>query len=134
MTSGGATLNDSFTHGSINNVPFGGVGDSGSGAYHGKYTFDTFSHHRTVAEVPAWVDRFLRVRYMPYAPAELRRFMKMNSSAPNFDRNGRVVKGLGYWAGLVFGLGASGAKGAFLRWIVVLLAGWAYAARARKGL
>jgi len=134
MTSGGATLNDSYTHGSIGTVPFGGVGGSGSGSYRGKASFDTFTHFRTVAEVPGWVERFLRVRYMPYSMTELRKLMKMNSAKPNFDRNGKVVKGLGYWMGLVLGLGAEGAKGALMRWAVVLLAGWAYAVRTGRGL
>lgn len=134
MTSGGATLNDSYTHGSINTTPFGGVGDSGSGAYRGKASFDVFSHFRTVAEVPGWVEKFLRVRYMPYSMTGLRRLTMMNSPKPNFDRNGKVVKGFGYWTGLVLGLGAGGAKGAFLRWILVLLTGWAYVMRTGRWL
>jgi beta-apo-4'-carotenal oxygenase len=132
MTSGGATLNDSYTHGSINTIPFGGVGDSGSGVYHGKASFDVFTHHRTVAEVPGWVEAFLRVRYMPYSWPDLRRLLKMNSAKPNFDRDGKVVKGFAYWTGLLLGLGAGGAKGALIRWILVLVAGWAYVAR--KGI
>ncbi|KAH8902659.1 aldehyde dehydrogenase [Coniochaeta sp. PMI_546] len=132
MTSGGATINDSYTHGSINTIPFGGVGDSGTGAYRGKASFDVFTHFRTVAEVPGWVESFLRVRYMPYSWPDLRRLMKLSSPKPDFDRNGRVAKGLGYWTGMLFGLGAGGAKGALMRWILVLLAGWAYVAR--KGM
>ncbi|XP_051023514.1 aldehyde dehydrogenase family 3 member A2 [Acomys russatus] len=45
-SSGGVTGNDVIMHFTVNSLPFGGVGASGMGAYHGKYSFDTFSHHR----------------------------------------------------------------------------------------
>ncbi|MET3434405.1 coniferyl-aldehyde dehydrogenase [Herbaspirillum seropedicae] len=48
-TSGGVTRNDSFIHASLPDAPFGGVGRSGTGAYHGRAGFDTFTHYRTVA-------------------------------------------------------------------------------------
>merc|ERR1712000_683055 len=44
VTSGGASVNDAFFHGSIPTLAFGGVGDSGQGAYRGKASFDTFTH------------------------------------------------------------------------------------------
>ncbi|NGP07411.1 aldehyde dehydrogenase family protein [Rhodococcus sp. 14C212] len=47
--SGGVTRNDGPLHYIVTNAPFGGVGNSGTGAYHGKYGFDEFSHQRTVA-------------------------------------------------------------------------------------
>ncbi|KAM6175215.1 aldehyde dehydrogenase family 3 member A2 isoform 1-T1 [Erethizon dorsatum] len=46
-SSGGVTVNDVIMHFILNALPFGGVGSSGMGAYHGKYSFDTFSHHRS---------------------------------------------------------------------------------------
>ncbi|KAB5554853.1 Aldehyde/histidinol dehydrogenase [Coniochaeta sp. 2T2.1] len=129
QTSGGATLNDSYTHHSIPTLPFGGVGDSGSGSYGGKFSFDVFTHQRTVCEVPGWVERFMRVRYMPYSWPDLRTLVKLNGGTPNFDRNGKVVKGLGYWTGLLFSLGGGSAKGAFVRWLVVLAGAWVYVSR-----
>nr|XP_004669119.1 aldehyde dehydrogenase family 3 member A2 isoform X1 [Jaculus jaculus] len=45
-SSGGVTGNDVIMHFTLNSLPFGGVGSSGMGAYHGKHTFDTFSHQR----------------------------------------------------------------------------------------
>lgn len=48
-TSGGVTRNDGFLHGLLPEVPFGGVGNSGSGAYHGRAGFDTFTHYRAIA-------------------------------------------------------------------------------------
>lgn len=126
MTSGGATLNDSFLHGSINTVPFGGVGDSGWGAYRGKASFDVWTHARTVAETPSWMERFIRVRYMPYDWSELRFLQRLTAAKPNFDRSGKVTGGgIIYWAGRLLGLGAKGVKGAFLRWLIVLVAWYA---------
>ena len=129
MTSGGATLNDTYFHGSVNTVPFGGVGDSGWGSYRGKASFDCFTHFRTVAETPSWADSLIRVRYMPYDWGKLRMLNRLTGQKPNFNRTGAVVKGFGYWTALVFGLGAKSAKGAFLRWLVVLAA--SYYARQR---
>ena len=45
---GGITVNDCLLHNAASNLPFGGVGASGMGAYHGKYGFETFSHRKTV--------------------------------------------------------------------------------------
>jgi len=129
MTSGGATLNDAYFHGSINTVPFGGVGDSGWGAYHGKASFDCFTHFRTVSETPAWAEKLIAVRYIPYDMSKLKLLNRFTSKKPNFDRNGKVVKGFGYWASLVCGLGGKSAKGAFLRWMAVLAAHYIYKTR-----
>ena len=46
------------------NIPFGGVGNSGMGRYHGRESFDAFSHRRSVVLAPTWID--LPFRYMPY--------------------------------------------------------------------
>jgi aldehyde dehydrogenase (NAD+) len=43
---------------------FGGVGESGMGAYHGKVGFDTFSHHKSMVDKKTWMD--LPLRYQPY--------------------------------------------------------------------
>ncbi|CAL8141231.1 unnamed protein product [Orchesella dallaii] len=47
-TSGGVCVNDTMWHMAWNGLPFGGIGDSGMGNYHGKFSFDAFSHHRSV--------------------------------------------------------------------------------------
>ncbi|MFK8186454.1 MAG: aldehyde dehydrogenase [Phormidesmis sp.] len=64
-SSGGVCINDVFLHVAIWGLPFGGVGDSGIGAYHGKHTFSTFSHMKSVLRKPFWLD--LDWRYPPYA-------------------------------------------------------------------
>lgn len=80
-----------------------------------------FTHRRAIAQTPSWLEKFIRVRYMPYSPKELARLSGMTASKPDFDRNGVQARGLGYWLKFVAGLGARGAKGALLRWLVVLV-------------
>ncbi|KAI0389845.1 aldehyde dehydrogenase [Xylariaceae sp. FL0594] len=122
VTSGGATINDAFMHGSIATLPFGGVGESGTGAYHGRASFDCFTHRRTVVVTPNWMDKLLRVRYLPHSQPDLKQFLWMNGVKPTFDRSGKELKGVGYWAWMVLGLGGPSAKGALIRWIAVLAA------------
>ena len=62
--SGGACLNDTIMHIANENAPFGGVGMSGMGRYHGKESLLAFSHLRTVVTTPTCID--LPLRYMPY--------------------------------------------------------------------
>ncbi|MBO0340985.1 aldehyde dehydrogenase [Flagellimonas profundi] len=61
---GGGTINDTVVHISNKDLPFGGVGRSGIGGYHGKYTFDLFSHHKAISKRGTWLD--VPLRYPPY--------------------------------------------------------------------
>ena len=61
---GGGCINDTMVHFSNKKLPFGGVGHSGIGAYHGKLSFDIFSHHKGVVKKATWID--LPLRYAPY--------------------------------------------------------------------
>ena len=61
---GGGCVNDVVIHLANNNLPFGGVGNSGLGAYHGKYSFDTFSHKKSIVKRGTWLD--IPARYAPY--------------------------------------------------------------------
>ena len=74
-SSGGACINDTVMHVGVDTLPFGGVGDSGIGAYHGKYTFDTFSHYKSVLKKGVWLD--LKWRYAPYTEAGLKQIRKL---------------------------------------------------------
>ena len=63
-SSGGACINDVVTHVANTHLPFGGVGSSGTGAYHGKYSFDTFSHTRSIVQSTT---RFnIGMKFAPY--------------------------------------------------------------------
>jgi beta-apo-4'-carotenal oxygenase len=117
LRSGGATVNDTFYHGAIPTIPFGGVGDSGQGAYRGRASFDCFSHRRTIAKTPNWMEGLLNVRYPPY-DGKLAKLRMASEMKPNFDREGRVSSGL---AGYILGLGAGSKKGGFVRYLVVIL-------------
>jgi aldehyde dehydrogenase (NAD+) len=68
--SGGASINDCITYLTNPELPFGGVGSSGSGAYHGQFSFDTFSHRKAVLRASLWPDP--RVRYAPYTERKMR--------------------------------------------------------------
>mgnify|MGYP006319856095 CR=1 FL=1 len=63
-SSGGACLNDTIMHIANENIPFGGVGNSGMGRYHDKDSFEAFSHTRSIVCTGTWID--LPFRYMPY--------------------------------------------------------------------
>lgn len=61
---GGGAVNDTIIQITNKNLPFGGVGTSGIGAYHGKTSFDLFSHHKSIVKKANWFE--VPVRYPPY--------------------------------------------------------------------
>jgi len=61
---GGGCINDTIIHLANPNMGFGGVGDSGMGSYHGKRSFDTFTHYKSILKKFNWID--LNMRYHPY--------------------------------------------------------------------
>jgi len=63
-SSGGACVNETLTHLAVPELPFGGVGASGIGAYHGSHSFETFSHRKSVLRRKTWPD--VKLRYPPY--------------------------------------------------------------------
>ncbi len=63
-SSGGACVNDIIMHVANHNLPFGGVGNSGLGKYHGKESFLAFSNKRAVVTTPTWID--LPFKYVPF--------------------------------------------------------------------
>lgn len=69
-SSGAVMVNDCIIHISSKNLPFGGVGQSGMGAYHGFYSFKTFSHFKSVVRRPFYLDNPLR--YPPYSPFKIK--------------------------------------------------------------
>lgn len=63
-SSGGACINDTIMHIANERIPFGGIGNSGMGNYHGYNSYKAFSHERSLVITPTWLD--LPFRYMPY--------------------------------------------------------------------
>lgn len=63
-TSGGVCINDTLMHITNHHLPFGGVGGSGMGQYHGKESFKTFSNQRAVVKTPTWID--MSFKYAPF--------------------------------------------------------------------
>lgn len=61
---GGGCVNDTIIHLAVHDMPFGGVGSSGMGSYHGKTGFDTFTHYKSILKKGNWLD--LPFRYQPY--------------------------------------------------------------------
>jgi len=69
-SAGGTTINHIWLHLGVDQLPFGGVGESGIGAYHGRLSFETFSHHRAVLKKPLLPDPPLL--FPPYSARKLR--------------------------------------------------------------
>lgn len=81
--SGGVTINDVGIHADVPSAPFGGVGHSGFGSYHGQWGFNTFSHNRTVVTLPTWIDRFTEWRYPPF---NIVNRSEVDAGKPSFKR------------------------------------------------
>ena len=64
LSYGGGCINDVVIHLATSEMGFGGVGESGMGAYHGKVGFDAFSHYKSIVDKKTWLD--LPMRYQPY--------------------------------------------------------------------
>ncbi len=73
-SAGSVCLNDVILQVAVWDLPFGGVGNSGIGAYHGKYSFETFSNLKSVLRKPFWLD--INWRYPPYA-GKVKTFRKL---------------------------------------------------------
>ena len=74
---GGGCINDTIIHLASHHMGFGGVGNSGMGSYHGKLSFDTFTHYKSIVRKSTWID--LPMRYLPYSKRNfklLRFFLK----------------------------------------------------------
>ena len=72
---GGGCINDTIIHLATSYMGFGGVGESGMGAYHGKVGFDTFSHHKSIVDKKTWLD--LPMRYQPYTSKLYAKLLRM---------------------------------------------------------
>ena len=84
-SSGSVCVNDSIVNLSIDALPFGGVGKSGMGAYHGKYSFDTFSHKKAVLirNYSVLGEKLGMARYPPYSVENVKYLRKLLKKRPN---------------------------------------------------
>ena len=72
---GGGAVNDAVMHISNPNLPFGGVGQSGIGNYHGKAGFDCFTHYKSILDKPTWLE--LPIKYYPHTNNKLKWIKRM---------------------------------------------------------
>jgi aldehyde dehydrogenase (NAD+) len=70
LSFGGGCVNDTIIHLATSRMGFGGVGNSGMGSYHGKKSFETFSHEKSIVKKYNWID--LPIRYQPYTKGKER--------------------------------------------------------------
>ena len=117
IRSGGASVNDGYMHGSMPTLAFGGIGDSGQGAYRGQASFDCFSHRRSITSTPSWMEGMMGVRYPPYE-GKLAKFRQMSELKPNFDREGKANFSL---ISFILSLGAGSKTGGVMRYLLVLV-------------
>ena len=75
-SSGGVCVNATFWHVANPNLPFGGVGPSGTGAYHGRASFETFSHRKSVLTRGTRFD--LKMMYPPYSKLKTNLIKRMS--------------------------------------------------------
>lgn len=73
---GGGCVNNALIHLANPNMPFGGIGQSGMGGYHGKESFDVFSHRKSIVKTPMAID--IKLKYPPYGKrlGLIRKFMR----------------------------------------------------------
>lgn len=67
---GGGAVNDSVVHFTNNNLPFGGIAESGLGSYHGEFGFNTFTHYKGIIDKPTWFE--LNLKYYPRTDNKLK--------------------------------------------------------------
>ncbi|ODV83764.1 hypothetical protein CANARDRAFT_9327 [[Candida] arabinofermentans NRRL YB-2248] len=77
IRSGSICINETLMQAAVYGAPFGGVGNSGYGNYHGKYSIDAFTHKRTILEQPYWCEFLLAGRYPPYNSKKIKDMMAL---------------------------------------------------------
>jgi len=122
--SGGVSVNDVILHASVPDAPFGGIGNSGSGNFHGVYGFNTFTHLRTISrptKLMVWLGGF---RFPPYTDSKMAK-VRMADKKPPFrknetleDQRKSLVSTIPF--GKILRLGASSYVDGACRWAVLL--------------
>lgn len=83
-SSGGVGVNDTIMHLVTPGLPFGGIGNSGMGAYHGKFSYDTFSHKKSVLHKDLGVlgETLAAAKYPPYTTGKINYLKLMLTPGP----------------------------------------------------
>ncbi|KAF9583043.1 aldehyde dehydrogenase 3, member A2, partial [Lunasporangiospora selenospora] len=105
--SGGVVVNDTLMHVTEGSLPFGGIGPSGMGAYHGKKSFDTFTHERStmIKDLNPVVEVAMGVRYAPYTSSNLKLARIVLESVPHFKKSFLMKHLKWFIVALVLGVG-----------------------------
>ncbi|KAI5956088.1 HFD1 [Candida margitis] len=96
IRSGGLIVNDVILHVGLTNAPFGGIGESGYGAYHGKFSYRYFTHERTTIESKLSTEKLMMTRYPPFSAGKDKLITASQQSYNGkvwFSRKGNVAVG-----------------------------------------
>lgn len=87
-SSGGVLINDTLMHVGETSIPFGGIGPSGMGSYHGKASFDCFTHVRSTMTkgLNPLLEKVMAVRYAPYSEQKLKLGVTLMKTIPKFRK------------------------------------------------
>ncbi|PRT54547.1 Aldehyde dehydrogenase family 3 member B1 [Wickerhamiella sorbophila] len=88
--SGAAIVNDTLIQGGSSAVPFGGVGTSGTGRYHGKFGFDEFTHERPILYQSELAEMAMSLRYPPLTESKMKKLRFVSLPREWFSRTGPV--------------------------------------------
>jgi len=103
--SGGVCINDVILHIGAPNTPFGGVGESGTGYYHGVYGMRAFQHMRAIVAMPGWLDILLGFRYPPFGTGDGEKKAKLIGVKNNLGfKKGETMEDQRIGGGWFFGL------------------------------
>ncbi|VEU22768.1 DEKNAAC103852 [Brettanomyces naardenensis] len=111
IRSGGLCINDTLMHAGCHSVPFGGIGASGFGNYHGRYSIRAFTHERAILKQPYWADGLIAVRYPPFTNENMRKFLFLGKfpaiPSVNWMEIVKLIVLLGVGIGIGIGIGVS---------------------------
>ena len=110
-SSGDVCVNDVMMHATVDTLPFGGVGYSGMGCYHGKYTFDTFVHKKgcLIKDYNKLVESIASCRYPPYSDKKLSFLSLMIAKRPDIPGIKYIPHLLAFGFGILVAVGVSAA-------------------------
>jgi len=118
-SSGSVCVNDTLMQAVVHSLPFGGVGNSGIGKYHGRFSFETFSHSKAVLakDYNPVLEYLASARYPPYTPSNINRLKRLIAKTP-LD-NLKLGKTLSYVFAFALGLATMFSVGVALKYVEI---------------